>query len=63
MEENEEAYNLMVGARSDNTISSIISGTGGFLVRWQLVTAVIGGDPNWALSGICRGLIVVSILI
>lgn len=61
MEENSEAFNLISHAKSNNTISSIISGAGGFLVGWQLVTAAIGGDPNWVLAGVGGGLIVISI--
>ena len=61
MEENSEAFNLITHAKSNNTISSIISGAGGFLLGWQLVTAAIGGDPNWVLAGVGGGLIVISI--
>ena len=61
MEENHEAYNQVVKARSTNTISAVLSGAGGFLAGWQLTTALIGGDPNWVLAGIGGGLIVISI--
>lgn len=61
MEGDQEAYRLIKKASSTNTISAIISGTGGFLVGWQLVTALVGGDPNWTLAGVGAGLIVISI--
>ena len=61
MEENQEAYQLIRNARSNNTISSIISGTGVFLIGLQLANGIIGGEPNWTLAGIGAGLIVVSI--
>jgi hypothetical protein len=57
----QEAYRLVKKASSTNTIAAIISGTGGFLVGWQLVTALVGGDPNWAMAGAGVGLIVISI--
>jgi len=61
MEDNSEAYSLITKARGNNTISSILSGSGGFLIGWQLVTAIVGGDPNWTIAGIGGGLIAISI--
>lgn len=61
MEGSNDAYSLITKARTNNTISSIISGTGGFLIGWQLASAIIGGEPNWILAGVGGGLIIVSI--
>lgn len=61
MEDHQEAFELIKKASSKNTIAAIISGTGGFLLGWQLVTAVVGGEPNWTMAGIGAGLIVISI--
>ncbi len=61
MEENKEAHLLIKKARSNHTISSILSGAGGFLIGWQLGTALFGGEPNWAIAGVGGGLIVISI--
>ncbi len=61
MESDQEAYLLIKKARNINTISSIISGTGGFLIGWQLGTALFGGEVNWTMAAIGGGLIVVSI--
>ena len=61
MSENSEAHYLIKKAKSKYTISTIMSGTGGFLVGWQLATALFGGDPDWALTGVGGALIVVSI--
>ena len=61
MEGSSEAHTLITKARTNNTISSIIGGAGGFLIGWQLASAIIGGDPNWTLAGIGGGLIIVSI--
>ena len=61
MEENSEAYPLISKAKSNYTTASILGGLGGFLVGWQLGTAIFGGNPNWALAGVGGALIVVSI--
>ena len=61
MEGDQEAYLLIKKARNINTISSVISGIGGFLLGWQLVTVLVGGEANWTMVAIGGGLIVVSI--
>lgn len=61
MEPNEQAYKEIKAAQSSYTVASIIGGVGGFMVGWQLGTAVAGGEPNWVLAGIGAGLIVVTI--
>ncbi len=61
MEDDQGAYYLINKARNNITIASIISGTGGFLIGWQLGNALFGGEPNWTLAAIGGGLIVISI--
>ena len=61
MEENGEAYYVIKKAKSNYTISTIISGTGGFILGWQLASALFSGEPNWVLAGVGGGLIVISI--
>ncbi len=61
MKPNDQAYQQIKSARSNNTLATIIGGVGGFMVGWPLGTAFGGGKPNWALAGIGAGLIVVSI--
>jgi len=61
MEGDQGAYYLIKKARNNSTIASIISGTGGFLIGWQLGTALFSGEPNWGLVAIGGGLIVISI--
>lgn len=61
MEENGEAYNLIKKAKSSYTLATVLGGTGGFLLGWQLGTALFGGNPNWALAGVGGALIIVSI--
>lgn len=61
MKTNSEAYSLVKSAQSNNTVASVIGGIGGFMVGWNLGTALGGGEPNWGVAGIGAGLIVVSI--
>lgn len=61
MEPNEQAYDLMKKARSNNIIASVIGFAGGGLIGWPIGAALGGGEPNWALAGIGAGLVVVSI--
>ena len=61
MQKNTEARILIAEARKTNTISTILGGAGGFLVGWQLGSAVFSGEPNWMMVGLGGGLIAVSI--
>ena len=62
MEGNDEARMLMMSSKKGHTWATVLSGTGGFLVAWQLVNAGIsGGDANWVIAGIGGGLLVASI--
>lgn len=54
------ASDLMKKAKTNATISAVVGGVGGFLVAWQLGTAIVGGDPNWAVAGVGGGLIIIS---
>ena len=62
MEDNAEARNLMLRSKKGHTWATVLSGTGGFLVAWQLVNAAIsGGEANWIIAGVGGGLLVASI--
>ena len=61
IESNEQAFEFINKAQSNNTIASIFGSTGGFLVGWPIGTAIGGGDANWTLAGIGAGLIAISI--
>ena len=61
MESNQQAFDLIKKAQSNNTISSIFSGAGGFLVGWPIGSALGGGDANWTLAGVGAGLIAIAI--
>lgn len=61
MKPNEQAYKQIKSAQSNYTMAMIFSSAGGFMVGWSLGTALGGGEPNWAMTGIGAGLIVVAI--
>lgn len=61
MRDNQAAYAKMRKAKSNNTVSAILSGVGGFLIGLNLGTALVGGDPNWSYSAVGGGLIIISI--
>ena len=61
IENNQEAFSLANKAKKNNMISTIIGSAGGFLIGWQLGTAIVGGEPNWTVAAVGGGLIVVSI--
>lgn len=61
METNQQAFELVKKAQSNNTLASIIGFAGGGLIGWPIGTAVGGGDANWTLAGIGAGLIAVGI--
>ncbi len=48
-------------AKTNKDIANVLSFAGGFLIGLPLGSAIVGGEPNWALAGIGAGLIVVSI--
>jgi len=48
---NSEARRLMQSAKSKITISSVLSGVGGFLIGFPIGYAIGGGeDPNWLMA-------------
>lgn len=61
MESNQQAYQLIKKAQSNNTIASIIGFAGGGLIGWQIGTSVSGGDANWTVAGIGAGLIAIGV--
>ena len=61
MENNEAAYAKIKSAQSNKTLSSVFGIPGGFLLGWSLGSALAGGEPNWVLTGVGAGLVVVSI--
>jgi hypothetical protein len=61
MEPDQQARDQMLAAQATNTLATIISCAGGFMVGWPIGTYIGGGKPNWVLAGIGAGLIVVSI--
>lgn len=61
MKSNQQAFQLIKKAQSNNTLASIIGFAGGGLIGWPIGTALGGGDANWALAGIGAGLVAVAI--
>lgn len=61
MESNQQAYDFIKKAQSNNTMATIFGGAGGFLVGWPVGTSIGGGDANWTLAGIGAGLIAIGI--
>ena len=61
MESNQQAFNLIKKAQSNNTLASIIGFAGGGLIGWPIGTAIGGGDANWTLAGIGAGLVAIGI--
>ena len=61
MESNKEAYQLINSARSNKILSQLLGGVGGFLVGWQLGTAIAGGEPNWTTAVIGGGIVFLSV--
>lgn len=61
MAPNEQASAYLRSARSNNTLATLVSTIGGFMVGYPIGTSLGGGDPNWLLAGVGAGLIVVSV--
>ena len=61
MQSNQEAFELINKAKSNNTLASILGFAGGGLIGWPIGTAIGGGDPEWALAGVGAGLVVIAI--
>ncbi|MDT0539074.1 hypothetical protein [Croceitalea sp. P059] len=61
MESDQQAFDLIKKAQSNNTLASIIGFAGGGLIGWPIGTAIGGGDANWTLAGIGAGLVAIGI--
>ncbi|SHJ67509.1 hypothetical protein SAMN04487911_13020 [Arenibacter nanhaiticus] len=61
MTSNQQAFDLIKKAQSNNTLASIIGFAGGGLIGWPIGTAIGGGDANWTLAGIGAGLVAIGI--
>ncbi len=61
MNENQEAQQIIKKVKTKNTVASIFSGVGGFMIGWQLGAAIVGGEPNWNAAAIGGGLVLISI--
>ena len=59
MESNQQAFDLIKKAQTNNNLSSIIGFAGGGLIGWPIGTAIGGGDANWTLAGIGAGLVAI----
>ena len=58
---NDEAYQIISKAKSNNTLAMIFGLPGSFLVGYTLGGLLVGGEPNWVLAGIGAGMLVISI--
>jgi hypothetical protein len=61
LQQNQEAYAEFKIAKRKALIGNIIGFTSGVLVALPLVTAAVGGQPEWALAGVGGGLFLLSI--
>ncbi len=50
-------------AQSSNTLATIFSYAGGFLIGWPIGTAIAGGKPNWVIAGVGVGLVGISVIL
>jgi hypothetical protein len=58
---NPEAYAEMKIANSNYIASLFLQIPGGFLIGYPIGTAIGGGDPNWTMTAIGAGLVIVAI--
>src|SRR5690606_6614615 len=56
VQENEEAFQVLKKARSNQSISAILGLAGGALIGIPVGTALAGGDANWSMAAIGAGL-------
>lgn len=61
MKNNQEAFDLVKSAKSNQTWGMILGTAGGALVGFPIGTAIGGGEPEWALAGVGAALIVATI--
>lgn len=58
---NEQAYSQFQKAQTTNVLASIVAGVGGYIMGYQLGTAIKGGKSNWPLFGFGVGITALSI--
>lgn len=58
---NVEAYNYIKKAKTNHTVSAVLSFAGGFLIGVPIGQSIGKGEPNWTLAYIGGGLAGVSI--
>lgn len=61
MKSNQQAFDLVTSAKTNQIWGTILGTAGGALVGFPIGTAIGGGDPEWALAGAGVALIVASI--
>ncbi|QTE22025.1 hypothetical protein [Polaribacter cellanae] len=61
MKNNQEAFDLVKSAKSNQTWGMILSGIGGGLIGYPIGTAIGGGNPKWVLAGVGAAFIVATI--
>lgn len=61
MYDNQKAHDEFRKARANYTISGVLGFSGGLLVVVPLVTAAVGGKPEWTFAAAGGGLILFSI--
>ena len=61
MKNNQEAFDLVKSAKSNQTWGMILGTAGGALVGYPIGTAIGGGEPEWALAGVGAAIIVATI--
>lgn len=60
-ESNVESYHFIKKAKTNHTVSTVISFAGGFLIGIPIGQSIGKGDPNWTLASIGGGLVAVSV--
>ena len=58
---NAEAYNYIKKAKTNHTVSTVVSFAGGFLIGVPIGQSIGKGDANWTLAIIGGGIVAVSI--
>lgn len=61
--DNQQAYNQFKNAKKYNVFSSILGFAGGAMIAIPVVTAISGGNPEWALAGGGAAVVVASVVL
>ncbi len=48
---NDEAYQMVRSAQSNQSFAMVLGYVGGFMIGWPIGTAIGGGEPNWLVAG------------